>query len=352
MHGSEVDQRRGPSGCALPCDELRRDARPVTSGPFDLTTAAEVSHPEESGGGRPRSGGQMGSRASNRRQRPVLSFFVLAFAWSWAWWGTAAVTGARVTEPPGLLLYLLGVFGPLVGAAWVVHRRGRRYRRRFLQRIYDPRGISARWWFALLAVAAGPAVVGAVGANVAGGAGTAPALGVGVVAVLLGPALVAGLAEEPGWRGAVLDAWQARTRPVWAATGIGALWSLWHLPLSFIEGSYYHELGAGSLRFWLTHLMLVQLGVLLVWLANGAGGSILLAVLAHAAFNVAVGLAPSGLAFDMTALLALTTATAAVTTVTRGRLCFPADDGADPSSSSNDVAGRTRTPPSVPSPPQ
>jgi uncharacterized protein len=136
-----------------------------------------------------------------------------------------------------------------------------------------------------------------------------------------------------------------RTRPVWAATGIGALWSLWHLPLSFFEGSYYHELGAGSLRFWLTHLMLVQLGILLVWLANGSGGRILVAVLAHAAFNVAVGLAPGGLAFDVVALLALTTATSAVITVTRGQLCFAAYAPAQPSFS--DVAGRPGTPPSV-----
>jgi hypothetical protein len=50
------------------------------------------------------------SPASNRQQL-VLSFFVLAFVWTWAWWGAAAVTGARVTEPAGLLLYLLGVFG-------------------------------------------------------------------------------------------------------------------------------------------------------------------------------------------------------------------------------------------------
>jgi uncharacterized protein len=293
----------------------------------------------------------MGSRTSDPRQQPVLSFFVLAFAWSWAWWGTAAVTGAQVVEPPGLLLYLLGVFGPLVGAAWVVHRHGWPYRRGFLRRIYDPRGISARWWLALLAVAAGPAAIGAMGASVAGGGGTVPASGVGAVAVLLGPALVAGLAEEPGWRGAVSDAWQARTRPVWAATGIGALWSLWHLPLSFIEGSYYHELGAGSLRFWLTHLMLVQLGVLLVWLANGSGGSILLAVLAHAGFNVAVGLAPSSLAFDVVTLLALTAAASAVITMTRGRLCFPADD-ADEQPSPPNTVGRPRTPPSLPSPRQ
>jgi uncharacterized protein len=288
--------------------------------------------------------GQVASPTSNRQQQ-VLSFFVLAFAWTWAWWGAAAVTGARVTEPAGLLLYLLGVFGPLVGAVWVVHRRGRRYRREFLRRIYDPRGISARWWLALLAVAAGPAALGAVGASVAGRGGTAPAFTVGTIAALAAPALVAGLVEEPGWRGAVSDAWQAGTRPVWAAAGIGAIWSLWHLPLSFIEGSYYYELGAGSLRFWLTHLMLVQLGILLVWLANGSGDSILLAVLAHAAFNVAVGLAPSGLTFDVVTLLALTAATSAVITLTRGRLCFTGDATFQPSSSH--VAGRPGAPPSV-----
>jgi uncharacterized protein len=332
------------------CDDQYGDARPVTSGSFGpdedrgrsaILIGAAVVVAER---------WQVASPTSNRRQQPVLSFFALAFAWSWSWWGTAAITGAGVTEPPGLLLYLLGVFGPLVGAVWVVHRRGRTYRRAFLGRIYDPRGISARWWLALLAVAAGPAALGAVAASMAGGIGTAPVLSVGAVAVLLGPATVAGLVEEPGWRGAVADAWQARTRPVWAAAGIGALWSLWHLPLSFIEGSYYHELGVGSLRFWLTHLMLVQFGVLLLWLANGSGGSILLAALAHAGFNVAVGLAPSGVAFDVVALFALTAATSAVITLTRGRLCFPAGEDAEQPSSANRVAGRPRTPPSVPSP--
>jgi uncharacterized protein len=285
----------------------------------------------------------MVSPPSRRRQQPVWSFFVLAFGWSWAWWGTAALTGVGVTEPLGLLLYLLGVLGPLVGAVWVVHRRGRVYRRAFLRRVYDPRGIPVRWWLVLVGVAVGPAGLGTLGVSVAGGGGTAPAFGVGAVAVLLGPALVAGLAEEPGWRGAVSDVWQARTRPVWAAAGIGALWSLWHLPLSAIEGTYYHELGAGSLRFWLTHLMLVHLGILLLWLANGSGSRILLAILAHTAFNVAVGLAPVGLTFDVVTLLALTAATSAVITATRGRLCYDVGGGDETDSSTTPVAGRPPT---------
>jgi uncharacterized protein len=263
------------------------------------------------------------SHAGSRRQLPVLSFFVLAFAWSWAWWGTAAATGVAVTEPPGVLLYLLGVFGPLVGAVWLAHRAGGTYRREFLRRIWDPRGISARWWLALLALAAGPAALGAVATSVAVGAAWAPGLSLGVIAALVGPALVAGLIEEPGWRGAVSDAWQVRMRPVWAATGIGALWSVWHLPLSLIEGSYYDEIGPGSVQFWLTHLMLVQLGILLVWLANGSGGSILLAVLAHTGFNVAINLVPSSTARDVVAFLALAVATSAVIIMTKGHLCFP-----------------------------
>lgn len=265
------------------------------------------------------------SQTTSRRPLPVLSFFVLAFAWSWSWWLTAAATGAAVTEPVGSLFYVLGVFGPLVGAAWSVHRRGHAYRRAFLRRIWDPRGIAARWWLALLAVAAGPAALAAVGTSLAGRAAIAPDLSIAVIAAMSGSALIAGLAEEPGWRGAVSDAWQVRTRPVWAATGIAALWSLWHLPLSFVEGSYYHDLGAGSARSWLTHLMLVQLGVLLVWLANGAGRSILLAVLAHAGFNVAMGLVAGSTTRDVVAFLGLAVAGVVVIVTTKGRLGSPAD---------------------------
>jgi uncharacterized protein len=256
-------------------------------------------------------------------QLPVVSFFVLAFAWSWAWWWSAAAAGFAIEEPPGLLLYLLGVFGPLVGAIWVVRRGGRGYRREFLRRVWDPRGISGRWWLALVAVAAGPAALGAVASSLTGRGALTGGLTAGAVLALTGPALVASLVEEPGWRGAVLDAWQARGRPVWAATGIGALWSLWHLPLSFVEGTYYHDLGAGSVRVWLTHLMLVPFGILLVWLANGSGGSILVAVLAHTGFNPTIGVVPSSTVRDVVVLLSLTAAASTAIVLTRGRLGFP-----------------------------
>jgi uncharacterized protein len=266
------------------------------------------------------------ARGSGGGHSPVLPFFVLTFMWTWALWWTAAATGHSATDPAGFMLYMTGALGPLGGAAWVVHSRGRAYRRVFLHRVWDPRGIPARWWLALIAVTTLPAVLGAAIASVAGAAATVPDYSVGLVLAAVVMALAAGLVEEPGWRGAALDAWQERTRPVWAALGIGVLWSFWHLPLSFFEGTYFHGLGFGSMRFWLTHLMLVQLGVLYVWLANGSGGSILIAVLAHAGFNAAWGQLPHSTTGAVTTFLVLTAATGAVIAATKGDLSLAGAD--------------------------
>lgn len=253
---------------------------------------------------------------------PLLPFALPTFVWTWTMWGTAAANGLPIYEPPGAGLYLLGVFGPLVGAAWVVRRGGRLYRREFVRRIWDPREIGSRWWLALVTVIAVPATLGGVAAGLSDAATTAPDYGVGAIGAAVVGALVAGVAEEPGWRGTASDIWQTSARPVWAAASIGTLWSIWHLPLHLLEGSWYHGMGLGSVRFWLIHLLLAQLGVLFVWLANGAGGSILIAILAHAGFNVTMGLAPESLTRDVVAFVVVTTATIVVITATRGQLAF------------------------------
>jgi membrane protease YdiL (CAAX protease family) len=69
--------------------------------------------------------------------------------------------------------------------------------------------------------------------------------------------------------------------------------------------------------------MLVMFGILLVWLANGSGGSILFAVLAHTGFNTVLGVVPGSTVRDAAALLGLTAAASAAIILTRGELCFP-----------------------------
>jgi len=250
----------------------------------------------------------------------VAPFLAIAYAWSWSLWGVAALTGASLAGGAGGMLYMAGGLGPLFAAFWLLRRADRSYRRDVLRRVWDPRRIGARWWWGLVAVTAGPAVVGAVVAWLVGDAITLQPYGVGAVAGALAVGLAAGAAEEPGWRGVASDAWQRQALPAWAGLGIGAAWALWHLPLAFIDGTYYHALGFGSLAYWLTILTLVNLGVLYLWLANGSGDSILVAVLAHAGFNVAASLAPRSPIGDLSAFIAITAATLVVLVATRGRL--------------------------------
>jgi hypothetical protein len=64
------------------------------------------------------------------------------------------------------------------------------------------------------------------------------------------------------------------------------------------------------------------MGVLFVWLANGSGGSILIAILAHTGLNVAFYLAPSSTTRDVAAFVVVAAATTAVIAATRGQLRF------------------------------
>lgn len=249
----------------------------------------------------------------------IAGFFGVTFLWTWSMWWTAALVPA-IPGPLLSLLFLTGGLGPLAGAAWLLRGSSRADRRRFIRRVWDPRGIPARWWLALLGVAAGPAVLGALMALVAGVPVASPDRGIGIVAGVVAFGLAAGLVEEPGWRGAASDEWQRRAHPTTVALGIGVWWALWHLPLYFVEGSYQQGLGFGSVRFALTNLTLLLLAVLYLWLVNGTGGSILMAVLAHAGFNIAGELVPRSTLGDLVALLVLLVATVAVLVVTRGRL--------------------------------
>ena len=78
--------------------------------------------------------------------------------------------------------------------------------------------------------------------------------------------------------------------------------------------------GFGSVRFWLANVVLVQLSVLYVWLTNGAGGNILIVVLAHAGFNIAGERVPCSTTGDVVAVLAVTAGTLVVIVATRGWL--------------------------------
>jgi membrane protease YdiL (CAAX protease family) len=105
---------------------------------------------------------------------------------------------------------------------------------------------------------------------------------IGVSAVLFTKEfLFAGLLEESGWRGWLLPRHQQRWSPLVASLFVWLPWALWHAPLGFTGG-------VGST--WMNYIQVrvvffIAISILLTWLFNRSGGSIVVVSLFHAAFN-------------------------------------------------------------------
>lgn len=94
--------------------------------------------------------------------------------------------------------------------------------------------------------------------------------------------------EETGWRGFALPRLQARTSPLIAALVIGFFWTSWHFSLWRAEGRPVFDW-----RFLIEMYVVHILGSLvIVWVCNRAGGSILVAGVTHAAANTVQAFIP------------------------------------------------------------
>jgi uncharacterized protein len=216
-----------------------------------------------------------------------LRYVALAFGWTWAFWWGAVLLDVPWDSPAGAGLFAVGGVGPVLAAAVLVHRgRYPEPPRVFWRRVVDGRGVAPRWWAAVAGIALLPALVGRV---VLGGDG--PWLELGALTVLV-TGLVAGLLEEPGWRGYLQDALQRSVGPVRASAVVGPVWALWHLPLFFLVGSYQHEVGRWNEQFATYLAAVVAWAFVYAWVYVRSGRSILAVVVLHAAANGAGELVP------------------------------------------------------------
>jgi membrane protease YdiL (CAAX protease family) len=96
------------------------------------------------------------------------------------------------------------------------------------------------------------------------------------------------LGEEIGWRGYALPRIQTGRSALVASFILGLLWALWHIP-SFLMTNSLHQ-GTPFLS-WMVWLFLMT--IVLTWLYNSTGGSVLIAWLYHTAMNYAAFLTPA-----------------------------------------------------------
>jgi membrane protease YdiL (CAAX protease family) len=217
------------------------------------------------------------------KRHPIISFFVLTYALAWLLWLPLVFLRDTIPATLGFLLVILGSAVPsLLAIVLTAIVLGRGSLRKLLGRLLIWR-VDPRWY---LVVVMGPAALagGMVAFNAFVGG---PAISVGVP--LLGAVITlafmifpgSALGEEIGWRGYALPRLQLGRSALSASIILGVVWAFYHLPL-FFTGQAFRSPSI-LVPFIIST---IALSVILTWVYNSTGGSLLLVVLLHATANL------------------------------------------------------------------
>jgi membrane protease YdiL (CAAX protease family) len=231
----------------------------------------------------------------------LVSFFFLAYLFTWSNWLPQALNSRGVTsiQVPGLLTILSG-YGPALAAIIVVSLA---YGRQGLREIF---GRLLRWragiqWYLIALFMPAFVIVLAISINKWTG-GTSPDFSTAgfpfgpaetplwqklIILFLVFTLGFDGLGEEIGWRGFALPKLLEGRSALTSSLILGALWAIWHFPYALTKGTF---LSAVPLYWFFINLL--ALSVIYTWIFNNTNGSLLLVLLFHAAGNTTSNLIP------------------------------------------------------------
>ena len=269
-------------------------------------------------------------------RHPLISFFVMAFAFSWIVWSPWVLS----EEGVGLLPFELGgaasgllnaaaiLAGPtLAGLIMTVSTEGREGIRRLLRRIVLWQ-VGLRWYlFALIGI---PVVMALGTLILPGGLASFGSLGLGYVLTYLAlfPLIIVlggPLFEEVGWRGYALPRLQPLHGPLVGTLILGLLWALWHLPQFLIPSWAEASGGRGFLAIVKFVLIAIAFAIVTTWVFNNTKGSVFLAILVHTsidAFSIPMGELFSPSEVGNSLLLSFLVLVVVLVVLTRGRLGY------------------------------
>lgn len=206
----------------------------------------------------------------------VFIFCGLAFGYSWVVWETLY----WMTDFPIQAVVIMGAFGPSLAGIYMAFRQdGREGVKRLLRR-----GFRFKMTFKQYAILFGfVPLLFFIAYWWTDGSGALlterpwlffPYF---IYMMFLGGALQ----EEFGWRGYLLDVLQANGTPIRANLIVGVIWTVWHVPLFFMNGT-----GQASLPFWAYFLAVVSYTTLMTWVYNMTRRNVWSALVMHTMFNV------------------------------------------------------------------
>jgi membrane protease YdiL (CAAX protease family) len=269
----------------------------------------------------------------------VAAFLLVCYAVNWA----VVVPALRIQGGLPFGLRLWESLGTVVGVALaaflvVAASEGRAGVRDLASRCVRWR-VGARWY--LVALLAVPVAI-LLAATVIYGAAPLHALARqwALLYTLLLPRLLVGIvlfnvAEEIGWMGFLQARWQDRYGPLRASALVTVPFTLFHLPVFFVDNGLMLAL------VFLPVYLVIHFGVRVVmaWLYNNTGRSVLLVGLFHSAFDATLPAAnkvvpgPGGTAALIGSGIVVLAAVV-ITVATRGRLSYAPKPAARPTGAS------------------
>jgi membrane protease YdiL (CAAX protease family) len=208
------------------------------------------------------------------KRSPLVAYFVLVFGIEWL---LALILFPLV---PPMIALLIGTWLPnAVGLIVTGLADGRAGLRELFQRVGLWR-IGLKWYAIALFAPVAMALL-AIGICVFLGNGAPDLARAGqLFPILLGAVFTEAMGGELGWRGTALPRLQARWNAFISSLVLGVLWGLYHLPAFLLSGLPQH--GLPLLSFMVAALALT---VLISWMFNHTGGSLIPVFLYHCAFN-------------------------------------------------------------------
>ncbi len=237
------------------------------------------------------------TKQNKSENQNLLLFFLIAFGFTWLFWVPEALAMRGLLRSSILVDFLLSTnnpaaWGPFVSAfllTWWNERREGVIR-------LTKRGVDYRfakvWWIPLILIF--PIIYGGALLLAILAGDTIPELfwvsnPFSIVVYFFMVLLFQGpLQEEFGWRGYALDRLQARFNALNSSIILGVMWGLWHIPYFWIGEEVIY-----TYTFLPFILSAILITILMTWLYNNTGGSILVALIFHTMFNYSAQIFPA-----------------------------------------------------------
>lgn len=217
------------------------------------------------------------------RYRPVL-FFVYAYLFTWVFWIPAIFTSEGVSP----ILMLLGLLAPAVVSTVFVMTSGSDAPKQDLKNklvgFYKVKWLNVLWAVVVFAIVIVCSILLSLffGQSLDQFSFTEDFsfTGVGIAGAFLTITL-ASIIEEVGWKGYCEDSIGNYMNWFWESMIFGVLWSFWHFPLIFIQGTYQAGLMVNPLYVINFFISGIPMGFVITWVYLVSDRSILACIIFH-----------------------------------------------------------------------